>query len=53
MAIWSLDLAGFEAIILFVIGIGLNRLEFFLPGGILGILALRAIIGSLFMARIM
>lgn len=43
-------LAGYETIILFVIGIGLIIAEFFLPGGIAGILGLAAIIGSLFLA---
>ena len=43
-------LAGYETIILFVIGIGLIIAEFFLPGGIAGILGLAAILGSLFLA---
>jgi membrane-bound serine protease (ClpP class) len=43
-------LAGYETIILFVIGIGLIIAEFFLPGGVAGILGLAAILGSLFLA---
>ncbi|TYR82363.1 nodulation protein NfeD [Priestia megaterium] len=43
-------LAGMEAIILFVGGIILALLELFIPGGILGILGLGAIIVSFFMA---
>jgi membrane-bound serine protease (ClpP class) len=43
-------LAGYETLILFVIGIGLIIAEFFLPGGIAGILGLAAILGSLFLA---
>ncbi|MFE8695383.1 nodulation protein NfeD [Cytobacillus sp. FJAT-53684] len=43
-------LAGYETIILFVIGIGLIIAEFFLPGGIAGILGFAAIVGSLFLA---
>ncbi|KOP84051.1 MULTISPECIES: NfeD family protein [Bacillaceae] len=43
-------LAGYETIILFVIGMGLIIAEFFLPGGIAGILGLTAILGSLFLA---
>lgn len=43
-------LAGMEAIILFVLGIVLIILEFFVPGGILGLLGAAAIIGSLFIA---
>ncbi|KAB2338982.1 nodulation protein NfeD [Cytobacillus depressus] len=43
-------LAGYETLILFVIGIGLIIAEFFLPGGIAGILGIAAIIGSLFLA---
>ncbi len=40
-------LAGFEALILLAIGIVLIIAEFFLPGGISGILGLAAIIGSI------
>lgn len=43
-------LAGYETLILFVIGIGLIVAEFFLPGGIAGILGVAAVLGSLFMA---
>lgn len=43
-------LAGYETLILFVIGIGLIIAEFFLPGGIAGLLGLAAILGSLFLA---
>ncbi len=43
-------LAGYETIILFLIGVGLIVAEFHLPGGIAGILGLGAIVGSLFLA---
>ena len=43
-------LAGMESIILFVVGIVLILLELFLPGGILGLIGLGAILGSLFIA---
>src|SRR5699024_6351844 len=43
-------LAGMEAIILLVLGIVLIIVEFFVPGGILGLLGIAAIIGSLFMS---
>lgn len=43
-------LAGIEAVVLFVIGIILLILEFFLVGGIAGILGIGAIIASFFMA---
>ncbi|WP_083954015.1 NfeD family protein [Cytobacillus eiseniae] len=43
-------LAGFETLILFLIGIGLIIAEFFLPGGIAGTLGTAAIFGSLFLA---
>lgn len=43
-------LAGMEAIVLLVLGIGLIALEFFVSGGILGLLGAGAIIGSLFMS---
>ncbi|WP_282154787.1 NfeD family protein [Cytobacillus gottheilii] len=43
-------LAGYETLILFVIGIGLLIAEFFLPGGLAGLLGAGAIIASLFMA---
>lgn len=43
-------LAGYETIILFVVGIGLILLEFFLPGGIAGGIGIAAVIGSLFLA---
>ena len=43
-------LAGYETIILFVIGIGLVVAEFFLPGGIAGTFGALAIVGSIIMA---
>ncbi|UII54923.1 nodulation protein NfeD [Cytobacillus spongiae] len=43
-------LAGYETIILFIVGIILIILEFFLPGGIAAILGFIAILGSLFLA---
>lgn len=43
-------LAGYETLILFVLGIGLIILELFLPGGIAGIIGLVAILASLFLA---
>ncbi|MBY0122337.1 nodulation protein NfeD [Bacillus sp. S/N-304-OC-R1] len=43
-------LAGYETLILFIIGIGLIIAEFFLPGGIAGIIGLAAILASLFLA---
>lgn len=43
-------LAGFESLILFGIGIGLIALEFFIPGGIAGVLGAVAIVGSIIMA---
>lgn len=43
-------LAGFEAIILFLVGIALIVLEFFVTSGILGILGAVSILGSLFLA---
>src|SRR5699024_2366848 len=42
--------AGMEAIILFVFGIVLIIAEWFVPGGIVGLLGVGAIIGSLFMS---
>ena len=41
---------GYEALLLFIIGLIFILLEFFVPGGILGILGLSAVVGSLFMA---
>ncbi|MCZ2259364.1 NfeD family protein [Sporosarcina sp. G11-34] len=43
-------LAGYEAIILFVIGIGFIVAEFFLPGGIAGTIGSLAVVGSIIMA---
>ncbi|MBB6454318.1 membrane-bound serine protease (ClpP class) [Salirhabdus euzebyi] len=43
-------LAGFESIILLVLGIICIVLEFFVPGGILGFVGIGAILASLFMA---
>lgn len=44
------DLAGYETIIFFVIGLVCVALEFFVPGGILGVIGVGAIIGSLFLS---
>ena len=43
-------LAGYESIILFVLGVGLVVAEFFLPGGIAGITGALAIIGGIILA---
>ncbi|MFC0522563.1 nodulation protein NfeD [Pontibacillus salicampi] len=43
-------LAGYETIIFFALGIICIILELFVPGGILGIIGVGAVIGSLFMA---
>ncbi|AIE60792.1 NfeD family protein [Bacillus methanolicus] len=43
-------LAGYETIILFVIGVGLILLEFFITGGIAGVLGFISIIASLFLS---
>lgn len=43
-------LAGYETIILFVIGIALVILELFLPGGIIGVIGTISILASLFLA---
>ncbi|MFH0347191.1 nodulation protein NfeD [Bacillus vallismortis] len=43
-------LAGYETVLLFVGGVILILLEIFLPGGIIGLLGLGAIIASLFLA---
>jgi membrane-bound serine protease (ClpP class) len=43
-------LAGMEAIIILLIGLAMIIAEFFVPGGILGLLGIGAIIGSLFMS---
>jgi membrane-bound serine protease (ClpP class) len=43
-------MAGYETIILFVIGILLLVAELFLPGGLIGILGFAAILGSFFLA---
>ncbi|MFD1412811.1 NfeD family protein [Oceanobacillus jeddahense] len=43
-------LAGMEALLLLLIGIGLIVAEFFVTGGILGVLGIAAVIGSLFMS---
>ena len=43
-------LAGMETIILFVVGVVLIVLELFVPGGILGVLGLGAVITSFFLA---
>lgn len=43
-------LAGYEAIILFGLGVVCIVLEFFVPGGILGIIGTGGVVGSLFMS---
>lgn len=43
-------LAGMEAVILLILGIVLIIAEFFVPGGILGLLGTASVIGSLFMS---
>ncbi|MGM8213518.1 NfeD family protein [Virgibacillus sp. W0430] len=43
-------LAGMEAVILLILGIVLIVLEFFVPGGIIGLIGVGAIIGSLFLS---
>ncbi|WP_246569839.1 NfeD family protein [Lentibacillus saliphilus] len=43
-------LAGMEAVILLILGIALIIAEFFVPGGIVGLLGVGAILGSLFLA---
>jgi len=43
-------LAGYESIILFLVGVGLIIAEFFLPGAIAGIIGLALIIGSILIA---
>lgn len=43
-------LAGYETLVLFIVGIGLVLLEFFVPGGIVGSIGIISIIGSLFLA---
>ncbi|MGI2326543.1 NfeD family protein [Planococcus sp. YIM B11945] len=43
-------LAGYEAVVLLVIGFGLLATEFFVPGGIIGFLGLAAIFGSILLA---
>ncbi|MDL4841499.1 nodulation protein NfeD [Aquibacillus sp. LR5S19] len=43
-------LAGYEAIILLVLGIGLIVAEIFVPGGILGIIGVGAVVGSLLLS---
>ncbi len=42
--------AGYESIVLFVIGVGLVIAEFFLPGGIAGIIGSLAIVGGIILA---
>lgn len=43
-------LAGYEAIILLVLGIGLVVAEIFVPGGILGFLGIGGVVGALFLS---
>lgn len=43
-------LAGYETLLLFIVGIGLIILEFFLPGGIAGTIGFVSILASLFLA---
>ena len=42
--------AGYESIVLFVVGVGLVIAEFFLPGGIAGIIGSLAIVGGIILA---
>lgn len=43
-------ITGYESFALFIIGIILVLLEFFVPGGIIGLLGFSAVVGSLFLA---
>lgn len=43
-------LAGYEAVILLVLGLAMIVLELFVPGGILGIIGIGSVIGSLFLS---
>lgn len=43
-------LAGYETLVLFVLGIGLIVLEFFIPGGLAGTIGFLSILASLFLA---
>ncbi|WP_154655297.1 NfeD family protein [Pontibacillus halophilus] len=43
-------LAGYETIILFVVGLILIVLEFFVPGGILGVIGVGSVVGALFLS---
>lgn len=43
-------LAGYESIILLVLGFGLLMAEFFIPGGVAGLLGIAAILGSILLA---
>lgn len=44
------DLAGYEVIIFFLLGVVCIILEIFVPGGILGVVGVGAIVGSLFLS---
>ncbi|MGG0848108.1 nodulation protein NfeD [Peribacillus simplex] len=43
-------ITGYESLAMFIIGVILVLIEFFLPGGIIGLLGFTAIVGSLFLA---
>lgn len=47
---YAAGLAGYESMILFILGVILIVAEFFLPGGIAGLLGVVAVIGSILMA---
>ncbi|MGE7905434.1 NfeD family protein [Peribacillus sp. NPDC094092] len=43
-------ITGYESLAMFIIGVILVLIEFFIPGGIIGLLGFSAIVGSLFLA---
>ncbi|WP_241663194.1 NfeD family protein [Peribacillus simplex] len=43
-------ITGYESLAMFIIGVILVLIEFFIPGGIIGLLGFTAIVGSLFLA---
>ncbi|CAK6476041.1 nodulation protein NfeD [Peribacillus sp. FSL K6-5616] len=43
-------ITGYESLALFIIGVILVLIEFFIPGGIIGLLGFTAVVGSLFLA---